>query len=145
MKKIKGILLTIVLLALLCSGILSEIADFALWLFKLKEATKDLSPFWNIVVRILTFGISFSLVGGIFNLIGLFNSKIMSVAYIIISTIVGFLLSYIVWKIEQHIVVILIVFVSIMFLAAIYFTIIIVKNLRGAKENGKAWVHNVFR
>ena len=138
MKKIKGILLTIVLLALLCSGILSEIADFALWLFKLKEATKDLSPFWNIVVRILTFGISFSLVGGIFNLIGLFNSKIMSVAYIIISTIVGFLLSYIVWKIEQHIVVILIVFVSIMFLAAIYFTIIIVKNLRGAKENGKA-------
>ena len=47
-----------------------------------------------------TFAISYTLVGIIFNALGWFNSKIMSIAYFVISTLLGFALVYVVMLIE---------------------------------------------
>jgi len=93
-------------LDLLCSGIFSDIIKFLAWLFTLQYSSPDTSVAGGIIVRILTFAVAYSLVGIVFNAIGLFNSKAMSILYFIISTIVGFVLSYLVWIIEEKIIII---------------------------------------
>lgn len=135
MKKITGFILGMALLILLSSGILTNLCDYALWLFKLEGATKEISIFGNIVARLLTFGVTYSLVGGIFSYFGWFNSKAMSWAYAIISLIIGFILSYVVWTIEEHIKVILIVISIVLALSLIYSIFRIVKNNRWKKIN----------
>lgn len=102
MKRLSGILASIVLLLLLCSGIFINMIEFFAWLFTLKFITPGTSIVGSIIVRILTFAVSYTLVGLIFDAIGLFNSKIMSIAYFIISTLLGFALAYVVMLIESH-------------------------------------------
>ena len=104
--KLLGKLSSIVILFLLCSGIFANIVEFFAWLFTLQYSAPDTSITGGIIVRILTFVVSYGLVGIIFNALGLFNSKIMSIAYFIISALIGFALSFVVWKIEQHILII---------------------------------------
>ena len=104
--KLIGILSSIVILFLLCSGIFANIVEFFAWLFTLQYSAPDTSIAGGIIVRILTFVVSYGLVCIIFNALGLFNNKIMSIAYFIISTLIGFALSFVVWKIEQHILII---------------------------------------
>ena len=116
MKKLVGIVSTIILLLLLCSGAFANIVRFFAWLFTLQYSAPETSIAGGIVVRVLTFLVSYSLVGVIFNTIGLFNSKAMSVAYFIISTLLGFALAYLVWTIEQYILIIGIVFGAIVLL-----------------------------
>lgn len=120
MKKLVGIVSTIILLLLLCSGAFADVARFFAWLFTLQYSAPDTSIAGGIVVRILTFLVSYSLVGVIFNAIGLFNSKVMSVAYFIISTLLGFALAYLVWTIEQYILIIGIIFAAIVILAVVF-------------------------
>ena len=118
MKKIGGIIASIVLLLLLCSGVFADILNFFAWLFTLQYSQPDTSIAGGIMVRILTFVVSYSLVGVIFNALGWFNSRIMKIAYFIISTLLGFVIAYIVWGIEQYILIIGIV-MGVIFLAAI--------------------------
>lgn len=103
MKKIIGFCSAIALLILLSSGIISDFIRFMLWLFTLQYASPDTSIAGGIIVRILTFAVSYSLVGLIFNVLGLFDGKIMSFAYFVISTLLGFVLAWVVWTIEKYI------------------------------------------
>lgn len=105
-RQLLDILSAIVLLLLLCSGALADIGNFFAWLFTLRYSQPDTSIAGGIIVRILTFVVSYGLVGIIFNSLGWFSSKIMSIAYFIISTVLGFALAYVVWTIEQYILVI---------------------------------------
>ena len=84
-KKIFGFLAGIVLVLLLCSGIFADIMKFFTWLFTLEYITPDTSIAGSIIVKMLTFAVSYTLVGIIFNSLGLFNSKVMSFVYLIIS------------------------------------------------------------
>ena len=102
MKRLSGFLAGIVLLLLLCSGIFADIIEFFTWLFTLQYITPETSIAGSIIVKVLTFAVSYTLVGLIFNAIGLFNSKIMSIAYFVISTLLGFVLAYVVMLIETH-------------------------------------------
>lgn len=102
MKKILCFLTNITLLLLLCSGIFADIIKFFTWLFTLQYISPDTSIIGSIIVKILTFAVSYTLVGIIFNALGYFNSKIMSVTYFIISTLLGFALAYIVMLIEKY-------------------------------------------
>ena len=102
MKRLTGLLAGIVLLLLLCSGIFADIIEFFTWLFTLQYITPETSIAGSIIVKVLTFAVSYTLVGLIFNSIGWFNSKLMSIAYFIISTLIGFVLAYIVMLIEKH-------------------------------------------
>lgn len=102
MKRLSGLLASIVLLLLLCSGIFADIVKFFTWLFTLKYITPETSILGSIIVKILTFAVSYTLVGLIFNSLNWFNSKVMSVAYFIVSTLLGFALAYIVMLIENY-------------------------------------------
>lgn len=105
-RQLLDILSAIVLLLLLCSGALADIGNFFAWLFTLRYSQPDTSIAGGIIVRILTFVVSYGLVGIIFNSLGCFSSKTMSISYFIISTLLGFALAYVVWTIEQYILVI---------------------------------------
>ena len=102
MKRLLGFLAGIVLLLLLCSGIFVDNIEFFTWLFTLQYITPETSVAGRIIVKILTFAVSYTLVGIIFNALGWFNSKIMSIVYFVISTLLGFALAYVVMLIETH-------------------------------------------
>ena len=132
MRKLSGFVAGLVLLFLLCSGIFANIVEFFTWLLMLQYTSPDTSIVGDVVVRILAFAVSYTLVGLIFNSIGLFNRKIMSIAYFIISTIIGFVLAYIVMLIETHLLAITIVLGIIFIIAIIMLTII---NIKKQKNN----------
>ena len=88
-NKIIGIISPVVLLLLLCSGALVDIVNFFAWLFTLKYSAPETSIAGGIIVRVLTFLISYGLVGIMFSALGWFNSKAMKFFYFIISTLAG--------------------------------------------------------
>lgn len=132
-RQLLGILSAIVLLLLLCSGALADIVKFFAWLFTLQYSQPETSIAGGIVVRILTFVVSYSLVGIIFNVLGWFTSKIMSIAYFVISTLLGFALAYVVWAIEQYILVIGIVLGVIAALTIVLFVVKLTLNKKADK------------
>ena len=123
MKKAGSIIASIVILLLLCSGAFADILKFFAWLFTLQYSQPDTSIAGGIIVRILTFIVSYSLVGVIFNALGWFNGKVMKIVYFVISTLLGFVIAYIVWGIEQYILIIGIVMGVIILAAIAYFAI----------------------
>ena len=128
MKRLSGFLAGIVLLLLLCSGIFVDIIEFFTWLFTLQYITPETSVAGSIIVKILTFAVSYTLVGIIFNALGWFNSKIMSIAYFVISTLLGFALAYVVMLIETHLLEIGITFGVIFLLSIAAIIFIAIKN-----------------
>ena len=102
MKRLTGLLAGIVLLLLLCSGIFADLIEFFTWLFTLQYITPETSIAGSIIAKILTFAVSYTLVGLIFNSLNWFNSKVMSVVYFIVSALFGFALAYIVMLIENY-------------------------------------------
>ena len=134
-KEIVGIVSSIVLLLLLCSGAFADILRFFAWLFTLQYSQPNTSIAGGIIVRVLTFLVSYGLVGLIFNALGWFNSKVMSVVYFIISTLLGFALAYVVWAIEQYILIIGIVLGIILAAIVAYILIRIVFSLKLKKES----------
>jgi len=128
MKRLSGILAGIVLLLLLCSGIFTDILKFFTWLFTLQYVTPETTVAGSIIVKVLTFLVSYTLVGLIFNALGWFNSKVMSIAYFVVSTLLGFVLAYIVMLIETHLLAIGITLGVILLLAVGVWIAIAVKN-----------------
>ena len=72
--------------------------------------------------------VSYTLVGIIFNALGWFNSKIMSIVYFVISTLLGFALAYVVMLIETHLLEIGITLGVIFVLAIAAIIVIAIKN-----------------
>lgn len=128
MRKLSGFLAGIVLLLLLCSGIFVDIIEFFTWLFTLQYITPETSIAGSIIVKILTFAVSYTLVGIIFNALGWFNSKVMSIAYFVVSTLLGFALAYVVMLIETHLLEIGITLGVIFVLAIAAIIVIAIKN-----------------
>jgi len=128
MKRLSGFIAGIVLLLLLCSGIFVDIIEFFTWLFTLQYITPETSVAGSIIVKILTFAVSYALVGIIFNALGWFNSKIMSIAYFVISTLLGFALAYVVMLIETHLLEIGITLGVIFVLAIAGIIVLVIKN-----------------
>ena len=134
MKRLTGLLAGIVLLLLLCSGIFADIIEFFTWLFTLQYITPETSIAGSIIVKVLTFAVSYTLVGLIFNSIGWFNSKLMSLVYFIISTLLGFVLAYIVMLIETHLLAIGIILGVILIASSI---ILIINHIKNRNEEIK--------
>lgn len=132
MRKLLVFLAGIVLLLLLCSGFFVDFIEFFTWLFTLQYIAPDTSIFGNIIVRILTFAVSYTLVGIIFNALGWFNRKIMSIAYFVVSTLLGFALAYVVMIIEEHLLEIGVV-LSVIFAIAVAVIIFIIINIKNNK------------
>ena len=129
MKKLLIFLVGILLLLLLSSG---NIIEFFTWLFSLQYITPETSISGSIVVKILTFVVSYTLVGLIFNVIGLFNRKIMSIVYFVVSTLLGFVLAYVVMILETHL---LVIGVTLGVITALSIAVIIVMKIRNKKQD----------
>ena len=108
--RIIGIITGFILLMLMASGIFTELINFLCWLFLLENSAPEISTAGAIIVRILTFVVSYGLVGVLFEYLGWFNGNIMSFVYSVFSALIGFVLAYVVWQIEQHLLIIGIVF-----------------------------------
>lgn len=137
MKKVLGILLGLVLIAFLCSDLFANSVKFFSWLFILEYSQPETSIFGGIVVRILTFIVSFSTVGAIFGAFCLFNSKLMKVTYFIVSTIVGFITAYVVWQIEQHILIVGIVLGVIALLSVTFIVVLAIADKKNDKKENE--------
>ena len=136
LKRIGGIVAAILILVLLSSGILNNIGEFVLWLFTLKNSQPNISKAGAIIVRFLTFATSYGLVGLIFEWLGWFNGKAMKGVYAVISTIIGFIFAYIVWQIEEHIALILIITSIVSFLSlAIWIVCSVLSKKKNDDEN----------
>lgn len=106
----------IILLIFVDSGVLDFGYDFVSFILTLQNNTPNITGFSETFVNILTYIISFSLVGLIFNKLRLFNSKLMSFAYFIISTIIGFILSTLVhWIIDYYLFIVITVWLIAIF------------------------------
>ena len=93
-----------VLLLLIGTGFYKVICNIFVWLFTLQFRESSVSMVSEIIVKILTFVITYSVVGLIFNSIGWFNSGAMKIAYFVISTIISFVMCYLVMIFETHII-----------------------------------------
>jgi hypothetical protein len=128
MDQIKSALGAILLLFLIATGIFGylleftgEFIKFILWLFQLSLTNFGLSPFVEILVKSFTFVLSYALVGLIFNLLGFFNSKVMSFAYFVISTLVWFGISATIMFFQENIILISWVVISVFSICLISF------------------------
>lgn len=131
MDQIKSALVGVLFLVLIATGIFGylldftgEFIDFIFWLFQLSLTDFGLSPFVEILVKSFTFILSYALIGVIFNLLGFFNSKIMSFAYFVISTLVWFGVSATIMFFHENIIIISWIVISVfsicLILVAVY-------------------------
>ena len=125
------VLIPILLVISLVSGAFSRILEFSVWLFCLKDLQQGVSLVGDIIVRALTFIVSYALLGLAFNYIGVFNKKIMSKAYLLISSIIGVALSFLVWSLEQSTLFFIIAF-AICIVVVLTFTVAVTKKIKKA-------------
>ena len=92
----------VVLMITAISGLLKKTVTFLLWLVKLDLTENSVSSFGEVIVKVATFAITYTVVGWIFKTLGWFNSKAMKLAYVIISTVVSFGLCFVVSLFEKH-------------------------------------------
>lgn len=113
MKRLSGFVFLIFVLIAANNGWIEPVIKFFsnifVWLITLSMNQSSVSIAGEIFVRVATFAISYSAVGAIFRAIGWFDSDIMKIAYFVISTIVSFVLCYIVMIFETHLLLIAII------------------------------------
>jgi len=132
MDKIKALIIFCIFTILVTTGVLAFIFDLIgcfmellKWLFTINMTNFGLSVNFEIFIKVLTFIISFALVAVVFNFLDIFESNIMKVAYFVISSIVGFVLSYLIYTIQANknliIITILVIFVMLLLFQILYF------------------------
>jgi hypothetical protein len=113
MRDAKSIIGGIILLILITTGVFSflleltgELMKITLGIFQLSLTDFGLAPTVEIIIKSLTFILSYILVGVIFNSIGLFDSDVMKYVYFVISALIGFALSAAIMFLQEHIIII---------------------------------------
>ena len=113
MNDFKSIIGGIILFVLIATGVFSFLLDLTgefiklnLWLFQLSLTDFGLSPANEVIIKLLTFIISYALVGIIFSALGLFDSDVMKYVYFVVSTLIGFVLSAVIMFLQEHIILI---------------------------------------
>lgn len=113
MNRLSGLILLIFILIAASNGwiepIINFFSDIFIWLITLSMTQSSVSIAGEIFVKVATFAVSYATVGAIFRAIGWFDSNIMKIAYFVISTIVSFVLCYIVMIFETHLLLIAII------------------------------------
>lgn len=113
MSDIKSAFGAIILIILIATGVFSFLLDLTgefmklvLWLFQLSLTDFGLSPFVEIGIKLLTFVLSYALVGILFNALRFFDSDIMKFVYFVVSTLIGFALSAVIMFLQEKIIII---------------------------------------
>lgn len=110
MKKTLGSIVGLIVLIFICtSGLIEPITKVFVWLITLQFNSPDISVFGQLVAKYGTWLITYVVVGFIFNALDWFNSTAMKIVYFIISTIISFLLSWLIMVLENYLWIIAIV------------------------------------
>lgn len=107
--KISSFVGLIVLIFLCASGFIDPITKVFVWLITLDSNSPDISIFGQLVAKYGTWIITYSLVGLLFNILGCFNSTAMKIVYFIASTVISFLLSWLIMVLESYLKIIVII------------------------------------
>ena len=99
---LSGLTDLVVLMITVISRLFEKAVTFLIWLVKLDLTKNSVSIFGEVVVKVATFAITYTVVGWIFKALGWFNSKAMKLAYAIISTMISFGLCFAVSLLEKH-------------------------------------------
>lgn len=103
MKKTLGLIIGLIGLIFVCtSGLIEPITKVFVWLITLQFNSPDISVFGQLVAKYGTWIITYAVVGFIFNSLDWFNSTAMKIVYFIISTVISFLLSWLIMVLENY-------------------------------------------
>lgn len=103
MKKTLAAICGLAILIFICtSGLIEPITKVFVWLITLQHNSPNISVFGQLVAKYGTWIITYSLVGILFSSLGWFNSGAMKIVYFILSTIISFLLSWLIMIFEQY-------------------------------------------
>ena len=135
MYKVLSFIVSIAMLILIFSGGFAKLFEFFAWLVLLQYSQAEISIAGQIFVRILTFALSYGIVGAVFNYLNFFESRIMRASYFVVSTLIGFGLSYVCMIVESHLKIIAISFAVML---ALFIILIVLKVIFGTEgENNK--------
>lgn len=134
-RKISAFIGLIVLIFLCTSGLIEPITKVFVWLITLQFNLPDISIFDQLIAKYGTWIITYIVVGYIFNTLGWFNSTAMKIVYFIISTIISFLLSWLIMVLENYLWIIAIVIVVVLLiLIGVIVTLLIIKRKKELKK-----------
>ena len=140
MKKTLSAIVVLVILIFICtSGLIEPITKVFVWLITLQFNSPDISVFGQLVAKYGTWIITYSLVGMLFNALGWFDSSAMKIVYFIISTIISFLLSWLIMVLEKYLWIIAI-FVGclVLVVAGVIITLLIIKKKKSQEVTDNA-------
>lgn len=128
--RIAAIIVFLLFIFIFTSGLFEGIFNFLTWLVTLNMTQSNISMAGEIFVKIATWIISYTVVGMIFHALGWFDSDAMKFVYFVISTLVSFILCYIVMLLETYL---LYIVIGLGFLLAIVIVLAIVLYIRHRK------------
>jgi hypothetical protein len=128
---LSGIIALCVFVWIAQSGIIQWLGEFLTWYINYQVTTSDLNNAFVLISKILTWIISYSAVGLIFNLLGWFNSKVMSTVYVIVSFFINIALTLFLKFVQDYAWIIGIVFLFITSLLIIVVIINLIKEQKG--------------
>ena len=100
--KIFSIIGLIVVIFFFTSGLFAWCTNVFTWLITLNYSSPSISVFGQLFVKYATWIITFTTVGIIFKSLNWLNSGAMKIVYFIISTILSFVLSYVIMILENY-------------------------------------------
>lgn len=128
-NKVIGVVSLFAFVFICTSGLFEGVMNFFIWLVTLNATQSTISKVGEIFVKTATFAISFATVGIISKVLNWFNGDLMSVGYFIVSTLVSFVLCYIVMLLETYLLYVAI-FVAVALLAVIAIAVIMYSKNR---------------
>ena len=133
--KISAFIGLIILIFLCTSGLIEPITKVFVWLITIDSNSPDISIFGQLVAKYGTWIITYSLVGILFRLLGWFNSTAMKIVYFILSTIISFLLSWLIMVLENYLwIIAIIIGVLLVVGLGVFITLLIYNKKKKAKE-----------
>ena len=125
-----------ILIFVCTSGLIEPITKVFVWLITLQYNSPDISIFGQLVAKYGTWLITYALVGLLFDWLGWFNSSAMKIVYFIASTIISFLLSWLIMVLENYLWIIAIVVGSLLLvvIAIVILVIVVKKKNKNKKE-----------
>ena len=134
--KIVSFIALIVLIFLCTSGLIEPITKVFVWLITLDNNSPDISVFGQLVAKYGTWIITYSLVGVLFKSLGWFNSTAMKIVYFILSTIISFLLSWII-MVLSYLLIIAIVIEQYLLWIRVVIALLIYNRKKSVKEESE--------
>ncbi len=135
-NKIAGIVGLIVVIFLFTSGLFGWCTSVFVWLITLNNSSPSISVFGQLFVKYATWIVAFSMVGIIFKRLNWFNSDAMKLVYFIISTIISFVLSYVVMVLEDYVIYVAMVLGTLILTLIVIIIILYIKR-RKQKNKGE--------